>query len=334
MISERLEKMTPKEKKDLEVLVKTIIQKDENMIHIKDSALIAYYPHKAKYIIEVEPEKNFDLRFLVFQGKTHLADFNGMKAKQLELAKKLVANYIFVSNFYDNGRLVGVVTPFRIISRKEEEFLLKNFYKDVPEEVSEAAEDLEVMLYDKLYSYYIKGRVDMFGEILHANRNTWDDSPFFDFVFNLPYEEQNIESNKKMLRITPINFDLVGVIVKEYAEGKHFHEYFENISNSEGKKVVEAIKHLERKPDNDVFLLTKGYVVGEDSAMHLYRQNMPQAFINYFKKLNDESKKLLIEKIYEEPYVNHEVVAWLEKDYTYLLREVGFSGGKQNGSNS
>jgi hypothetical protein len=327
--------MTPKDKENIEILVKSLIEKDPSMIRVKDSSLIPYYLKNSKYMIEIEPEDKSELKFLKSLKPTIEEDFNDLKSEHLKLAKALNTNYIFASTYYENqGVLVSVVMPFLIISDKETDFLIQNFYKDVPEKVSKAAEELEIVLYGKIYSYYMQGKIDKFGEVLHENIEAWDKySPFLNFVFNLPYEEQNIESNKKIIRAFSSGYDLIKIMTKEYAEGKHFQEYFENISHFEEKKVVESIKCLERKPDHDVYLLKKGYIAGEDSAVNLYKQDA-QAFINYFRKLSDESRKIIIEKIYEDSFVNQEVVDWLEKSYTDLLREVGFSGGKQNGSNS
>lgn len=332
--------MTPKSKENVGILVKSIIEKDESMIHVKDSALVPYYIHNSKYMVEVEFTDKASLKYHTHKGEQYTDDFNGLKNKQLELAREVDANYIFVSNFYHENTLLGVMTPFMIISEKETDFLLKNFYKNVPEKVSEAAEELEIVLYDKLYSYYMEGNTNKVLDAITSKYNRDKYDHFIDFVFNLHYEEQNIESNKKIFKtffsgfydLISIMTNLISIMTKEYSEGKYFREYFENINSFEEKKVVEVIKSLERKPDHDVYLLKKGYVLGEDSAINLYRQDT-QAFINYFRKLGDESRKIIIEKIYEDSFVNQEVVDWLEKSYTDLLREVGFSGGKQNGSN-
>lgn len=321
--------MTPKDKENIEILVKSIIEKDIHMVHVKDSALIPYYLSNSKYMIEIEPEDKSELRFLHFQGHKIEDDFNGIKSGHLELAKNLSANYIFASTYHENrGVLISVANPFRIISDKEEEFLLKNFYKDVPENVSKAARGLELILYDKLYSHYFKGDINEMYNALRQNSYG-----FINFVFGLPYEEQNIESNKNLLQEYSSG-DLIHIITKEYSEGKHFKEYFEAFGHYfSSTKVVEALKDLERKPDNDVYIFKKGFVLGEDSAIRLYRQDA-QGFMNYFQKLGDESRKIIIEKIYEDSFINQDVVDWLEKSYTDILREVGFSGGKQNGSNS
>ncbi|MBM3199796.1 hypothetical protein FJZ53_02575 [Candidatus Woesearchaeota archaeon] len=324
--------MKAKNSRDVETLVKAIIKKDSGMIHIKDSALIPYYLKNSKYMIEIEPEDKADTILYAHKETSRENDFAAIKESGLKHAQQAGFNYVFLSYLYGpDGTLVSIVNPFRIITDKEQDFLLRNFYKVAPEEVSKAAKELDLVIYDKIYSCYAQGRIDMFNDLLHENRESWHKySPFFEFVFSLPYEDQNIESNKKILTIMPRTCDLVGIMSKEYAEGKHFQEYFGNLSHYEEAQVIEALKRLERKPDQDVFLLTRGYVMGEESAITLYR-NDANSFMRYFDKLGDESKKTLIEKIYEEPAVNHEVVAWLEKDYTDLLREVGFSGGKQDG---
>jgi len=331
--------MTPKDKENLGILVKSIIEKDHGMIRVKDSALIPYYLSNSKYMVEIEPEDKIELRFLKSLKPTIEEDFDDLKSEHLRLAKELNTNYIFASTYYENhGVLVSIANPFRIISDEETEFLLKNFYKNVPEKVSKAAEELEIVLYDKLYSYYAQGNISKIDSLLHDSKGLWEKySPFLNFVFNLPYDEQNIDTNKKILKRYSGCFNCIEelvkeALVKEYSQGKHFQEYFESIDHFEQKKVVEAIKGLERKPDHDVYLLKKGYIAGEDSAINLYKQDA-QGFMNYFRKLSDESRKIIIEKIYEDSFVNQEVVDWLEKSYTDLLREVGFSGGKQNGSN-
>ncbi|MDP2906710.1 MAG: hypothetical protein Q8O03_02115 [Nanoarchaeota archaeon] len=331
MLSERLEKMTSRDKENIEVLVKSIIEKDENMIHVKDSALISYYPHTSKYIVEIEPEDKADLRYCWSKnGNEFSEDFCDLKEKQLILAQKIGANYVFVSNFYQKEKLLSIITPFMIISRKETEFLLKNFYKNVPEKVSKAASELGITIFDKYYLSYLKNKLDD----AYTSREEYDKYlDFIHFVFGLPYEEQNIAANRKILEHNYTHFDSTSVLAKEYSEGKHFQEYFDELYYKQDKeKVVSKIELLERKPDHDVFLLKKGFVVGENSAMELYKTDA-KAFINYFRKLGDESRKIIIEKIYEDSFVNQEVVGWLEKSYTDLLREVGFSGGKQNGSN-
>lgn len=320
--------MKANDRKSVELLVKSIIEKDLKMIHVKDSALVPYYVHNTKHMIEVEPDDKADLRYCSSKpGNNYSDDFNYNKEQQLSWARALGANYIFVSNSYYGSQLFSIMTPFMIISDKEEEFLLKNFYKDVPENVSEAAKSLKIPLYDKGYSDYIKAKGDRdFSELFYTYS-----AQFLEFVTNLPYEEQNIEFNKVLIKIIPINFDLISLMTREYSKGKYFKEYFEALNSyRDPKDVVEAIKGLERKPDHDIFLLKKGHIMGEDSAMALYKDDA-KAFINYFQKLSGGSMKMVIEKIYDEPFVNQEVVDWLNKNHNDLLREVGFSGGKQDG---
>ncbi len=324
--------MTPKDKKNVSTLVNSIIEKDLSMIRVKDSALIPYYVKNSKYMVEAEPEDKAEVIFYAHEKPSNKKDFDALKESNLKHAQESSANYIFVSYLYEpNGTLIGITNPFKIISENEIGFLLKNFYKDVPKEVSKAASELGITLFDKYYSSYLKNKLDD----VYTSREEFDNYlRFINFVFNLPYEEQNLKINKKILDRGFHNFDTIGILVKEYSQGKYFQEYFDVLYESDKENVVSRITALERNKDHDVFLLKKGFVVGEDSALQLYRQDDPKAFTNYFEKVSHESKKILIEKIYEEPEVNQEVVDWLEKNYMPLLREVGFSGGKQNGSNS
>lgn len=323
--------MAPDKRKDVEILVKDIIRKDPGMIHVKDSALIPYYVHNSKYMFEIEPKDKGALQFLMFKERTIEDDFKGLKSLHLGLAEETDANYIFASTFYENnGKLISTVTPFQIISDKETDFLIRNYYKDVPKEISEAALNLGIRLFDWHYSNYKDGKVHYTN---YSDKEGLDTCIAFQrFVFTLPYEDQVLEENKKILGHLRIE-DFTNILAKEYSEGRYFQEYFKVISGFRGEyrkeELVSRIKALKRNKDYDIFLLKEGFVVGEKSIVDAYKEDT-QAFIQNFKGLSAESQRMVIEELYKDSFVNPKAIKWLEENYTPLLREVGFLGGKQN----
>lgn len=74
-----------------------------------------------------------------------------------------------------------------------------------------------------------------------------------------------------------------------------------------GDEITLKIK-LFRKPDDD-------YLV-------LYEKN-PKKFIKYFNKQNETEKKKILKELLEYDKTNEEVVSWLDKHESKLIREVG-----------
>lgn len=311
-----------KTRENVATLVKGIIDKDKGMIHVKSSALIPYYVNKSKHMFEIGPEDESELIFGSNDHKHYHEDFNEIKEHQLKLSQELGANYIFASYFYCERKLVNISTPFMILSEKETDFLVRNYYKDVPEKISKAASELGIKLFDKYYSHYAHSNIERFEH--YPYDESQDINSFFKFVFFLPYEEQNLEANKSILKRWGLFSE--EIFIKEYSKGKYFQEYFNQIGEYYQKKIVESIKCLERNRDLDIFLMKKGFMMGESSIIDIYKEDT-KTFIKHFEKLSDESKKIVVEKIYEEAIINDEVARWLEKKYSDLLREVGFSGG-------
>ncbi|MBL7100573.1 MAG: hypothetical protein ISS23_01320 [Nanoarchaeota archaeon] len=310
-------------RENVAVLVKRIIEKAEAMIRVKDSALIPYYVNKSLYMFEIEPEDKADLKLFNYKTNKIQADFREDKQKQLSVARNSGANYIFVSNFYaPSARLISIFNPFMVISEAECDFLVRNYYKDVPKEVSKAAHNLDIMLFDKEYVEYLK--------LVGSNTFFRFSDRFLNFVFSLPYKEQDIDANKIILTNLFHRLDyVVNILAREYSHGKYFKEYFDRLPRHCKEKVVDEISSLERNLDHDLFLLKKDFVIGKIDPVDIYRKDAG-SFIEYFQKLDLETRKFVIEKIYDEP-VNEEVVDWLNENHVNLLREVGFLGGKENG---
>ncbi len=148
------------------------------------------------------------------------------------------------------------------------------------------------------------------------------DINFFDFVFSLPYEDQNMEVNKAVLKSLN-DVDSCRILQKEYSNGKHFEDYFQVLNDETKKKVVENIKAL---PNQNKFLnswlFNQGFHLDID-YLELYRKDT-QGFINYFKRSDQHVQELIISDLFNCEDANKEVIEFLEKNYSSLLRDVSF----------
>lgn len=148
------------------------------------------------------------------------------------------------------------------------------------------------------------------------------DIGFFDFVFSLPYGEQNIEANKAILKNLSDTASCK-ILQKEYSEGKYFKDYFSLLSEGCQKKVVDSIKS---SPKQDVslnsWLFSQGFDV-KMSHLELYK-NDTEAFITYFKRSEKYVKELIVSDLFNCDYINKGVIEFLEKEYSQLLRDVSF----------
>ncbi len=161
---------------------------------------------------------------------------------------------------------------------------------------------------------------------INAELNIHVPDNFFDFVFSLPYEDQNIEANKLILKQFPKSLDYKQVLVKEYSEGSHFCEYFDALSKDLQEKVVEALKNCpNKKPLYDSFLWSKGFKDIELDYLNFYKENT-EIFIDYFSKRSVLEKKVILQDIMSCEFVNEEVANWLNQNEAELIREVGFDG--------
>lgn len=150
---------------------------------------------------------------------------------------------------------------------------------------------------------------------------------FINFVFfSLPYEEQNIESNKKILKSSSnLNF-VAAVLSKEYSNGQHFQAYFEVLGKELQDKVIESLKFLsDKKPVYDSFLWSKGFNDINLDHVDMYKKDA-NIFIDYFSKRSVQEKKTILKDIMGCDFVNEKVADWLNQNEPDLIREVGLNG--------
>lgn len=150
-------------------------------------------------------------------------------------------------------------------------------------------------------------------------------SEFFNFVFFLPYEDQNIKVNKDILRLHIDQIDYVRVMAKEYAQGNNFEEYFDFLDDKRKKHVALALKTIsEKKPVYDSFLWSKGFKDLSLNHLELYK-NDSEGFIEYFACKTLGEKKVILKDIMECEFTNEKAIDWLNQHEHDLIREVGFS---------
>ncbi len=149
---------------------------------------------------------------------------------------------------------------------------------------------------------------------------------FTNFVFTLPLEDQNVETNKNILRLLAGNLDYVGILAKEYLKGNNFKGYFSCLDAKKQEKVVDALKALQdRNSENDAFLWSQGFKsIGMD-YIRLYKEDA-SIFIDYFKNRSQEEKKIIMKDIMECEHVNENAINWLNENESELIREVGLNG--------
>lgn len=149
---------------------------------------------------------------------------------------------------------------------------------------------------------------------------------FLYFVFSLPREEQNVESNIIILNDPPSLDFVVGILNEEYTKGCNFSKYFEALDREAKESVVESLKSIpERKPVYDSFIWSQGFKNVELDYINLYKDDAKR-FIEYFSSRGIEDQKVIIKDVLQCDHVNNEIVGWLEANHYELLREVSFNG--------
>ncbi len=231
------------------------------------------------------------------------------------------ANYFFLTNIsiikqersrysYDQ-KVPFIITPYALIGKNEKQDLKRLCYKDVPANILYAMTVLRIDDYVDNYKSYIDN---------NNSSNLRDD--FYNFVFSIPYEDQNIEWNKTFLRYHKVS-DYVDILINEYTKGKHFQEYFECLPNNDKQQRV--VRHLtsvkERDLSHDSFLWSQGFKEVNLDYMNMYKKDS-QKFIEYFKSKEKDDKKIILKAIMDCDYTNKDAADWLNENELDLVREV------------
>ena len=149
---------------------------------------------------------------------------------------------------------------------------------------------------------------------------------FWDFVFTIPYKNQNIESNMNILKSHAGEIDYISILGEEYNKNRHFPEYFNCLDDLQQQRVARCLKTLpERNIANDSFLWSKGFKEISRNYMDLYKKDADE-FIKYFQTKNQDDKKTILKDIMNCDYTNKAAADWLDENEIGLLREVSMDG--------
>ncbi|MBL7100568.1 MAG: hypothetical protein ISS23_01295 [Nanoarchaeota archaeon] len=160
-----------------------------------------------------------------------------------------------------------------------------------------------------------------FQHVQPVKKNVYSEA-FFDFVFDLPYEEQNLVANKMILKnVRSVNF--LEIFLKEYLTGEYFKDYFLVLDKDTQKEVVDKIQvssHQNKLLNS--WLFSQGFPLELD-YLELYKTDSKK-FIEYFEKSSPKTRELIISDIFDCEHTNQEVGKFLEREYSHLLRDTVF----------
>ena len=292
---------------------KVIIEESHKESLLKNSS--AFYQIAAQIYGEQNVYQKYDNKFTQAIIKNLLSAYSDLED----------ANYFFITNMsiieheQRNYRVVSkvpyVVTPYALIGKNEKQNIKELFYKDVPKNILYAMDVFSIDNHVSNYKSYIN----------NYNLNASDD--FFNFVFNIPDEDQNIERNKSFLQVLQSN-DLIEILTNEYTKDKqsHFQEYFDCLREYKQKEVVKYLSCAkERNLSHDSFLWSKGFKEIKLDYMQIYKENTDN-FIEYFKSRKPDDKKTILKDIMNYDYTNKAAADWLNENEIELLREVSMDG--------
>lgn len=149
---------------------------------------------------------------------------------------------------------------------------------------------------------------------------------FLKFIFELPYEERNLEMDKFLFQKFNQYLDVNIIMLKEYQQGKYFKDLFEILKEPQQKMVINFVSQNSiQNQDYNHYLWMKGFKEIRQDYLKLYQEDA-EGFINYFTDRCTEEKKVILKDIMECDSINDKVIEWLNNNESDLVREVGING--------
>lgn len=375
-------------------------------INIEKDSMLQYYLGQAHHSVLIPNRDDKPKRYYEIEGKGIKFD-----EQEIKLAKQLGANYLFTDFIAGAGGYVGGgygtiqpdsierITAFALITGHEERILRERYYRDVPNQILDAMDTLDLKHFVRDYEMYLNGQIcidnlreyyakypglrgkglevgdlvygrdknkhDLFGRVttfcLAKEEDIWMTyidkytdcsfkeieltsqnyysrrfiklshwTDFFDFIFKLPLEERNIETDKRILTEFSHLFDCKEALLGDYRRiPEIFTQYLGVLEEEQQKSVVEFIKGLDKEkqnPDINMQLFEFGFDGLYLQFLDLY-QNNPAGFMKYLDGSDDAHRLEIIERLYthtlDEKNRNKETDTLLEKKYRDLIEEVG-----------
>lgn len=272
----------------------------------------------------VEAMDSLSIKHFVNDYNSYKKDRFFERLEELKLGKKFVDYFINV-----RGDREGEVPEDHIASEVGGIELLNNSFRKLGIEATISKIEDRKSDIGKYPSYVHTANLskvaNQLHKVLHTNR-TQISGNFSNFVFTLPYEDQNIEANKSIFKHSPASFDYTHFLVQEYSGGRHFQDYFDCLDAERQKKVVDSLKSVPVKNSaHNSFLWKKGFKDVDVDYMALYKADS-ESFIDYFAGRTTDEKRIILKDIMDSDFVNEKVTVWLNDGYLDLMREVGFNG--------
>jgi len=329
------------EEKATKLLVERLVE-THGQTFVTDTAHKKHLLEKAVSYYPVEYDKHFTLKFKIrfLNDSTYTVSASKLdelvknyKEKLIERCSEVTAaNYIFLENshsFNISGQysgtssmsLMGGLSFFALIGKKEAKDLQRMFYKNVDLNIVRAMNSLNIKHFSGIYSSYRKG-----DDIVRYYRPQQAPDAFLELIFTLPEEDQVLGTNQAILRRFSSYVDYIEILTREYSGGKHFQDYFKCLDSGYQKQIFNSLTNVkERNLINDSFLWENGFKEVRLDHIELYKDNASK-FIEYFKNRSLEEKKMILKDIMGYESTNEEVVRWLNENCLDIIREVGLNG--------
>jgi len=159
--------------------------------------------------------------------------------------------------------------------------------------------------------------------ILIGHLNSYSD--FFRFVFDLPLDEQDIATNKLLLKHPTSSLNIEDIIIKEYSQGAFFKEYFGMLDKYQKENSILLLKNcMPHDSGYNSFLFGLGFkdVLDLTDFRSLY-EHEPKKFIEAFPEECEEKKIAILKNLLESDVLNDEVNKWLNENELEAIREAG-----------
>ena len=236
--------------------------------------------------------------------------------------KKIFTLYRFIDDLFQNPRISGAFTKDPVSHNHIDR--LENAIK----------QDHDLNLINSLlkrldakygtFSVYAKVCTEELDSMMkHLNKHL----DFFSFVLDLPSDEQDIETNRLLLKHYGPLLNMDTIILKEYSQGQFFKEYFEILEEDQKENIVRLLKNYSpNDPGYDSFLFSLGFKeVMNLSDYTLWYENDSEKFIASFQEESREKKIAILENLFETKITNERVIDWLNENESRLMRETVMS---------
>lgn len=260
----------------------------------------------------------------------------------IKISKESGTNYLFTElhlTTHGSGGFSIVhieAYPVAIIGEREKEWLQKRFYKDTNDGIEYALHLLGIPSYNSIYSKYLnepESIVEFICKQFRQQDGTKkgnERAEAAEFILTLPLEEQNHNSNKKLLKSSLVADEfLLGYFMALYRERPEQFIDYAGCFTEESEPLDQLINYINKLDENQInprinsWLYNQGYTDVKVSHLYLY-QNNPKSFKNYFKMADPDTRSIIISDIFnlKEKNANPELDKWISEEELLLVEKI------------